>query len=866
MYIEIEDTGLEDKINWPPSVNITIPETIRCRTVPNSSDEGDNLYEAVYWRLTTHRLASKLVSAIVKCPKNERLIHWLHEYICDKFDRTLIPVYADLFQILYSEVQQLYPSHSIIFIGWNVAAVLSLKAALNCAISTVICLSLPFMSISEQTKNDLLTIKSSILFVNGQYSKCESLEQYRTHLQVRNGFVLVNECNEKLLMSENGKYRLRLTQQVIDKLIMEEILHFIMISSKFPNSASHCVSQDRNNNNHPNREQEVNTQSVRFTESDLFDARKDSDRETRNDSGSFAFEEENDDFFLYVGDSKDKLNNSNITLAIAPDQDPNSLFLNSSTIPPYFPSTNSTKLLQTTTAAASRKRKYNLINLLDADDEQQRHEDAEVIETESTKMISSETMLKRSRGRPPLNKSTLNGTTSTFHKPITTNDTDDGDWNPVVEKRLTKSKRKLTPLTTTSQLNQTQPLPIAQQPVVAKAKRVSKPKKSPRKSDASSELINLIHSMQQQKSVSNNGTKVPLDILSSSTYKHTNNSTIPASPTKKQGRVFTNNALSPTTGRILKMTRHSKNATANTVYTYHEKKKDSSFSGYGTLQLRLSKDAIKEFDCCNLTLQPCRDPVITQDGYLYDKEAILEYIVHQKTLNARKLKEYQKQLDKQQQDIDEQNADLYQIKLNKFLERESTYSVNQSIKALMEQKVSSSTSTPSSVMSAPTSSSRSSTSSKTLSNMEGNQARQLPSYWVPSLTPAAKTEQLKKPDNKVYCPMSGKPIAMKDLIPVKLKLANDVDPSKKSLVAYRDRYVCAVTGDVLGNSVPCAVLRTSGSVVTMDCINKLIKKDMLDPINGSRLTERDIILLQGGTGYSASGAQLDAKLPGPAMQ
>ena len=47
------------------------------------------------------------------------------------------------------------------------------------------------------------------------------------------------------------------------------------------------------------------------------------------------------------------------------------------------------------------------------------------------------------------------------------------------------------------------------------------------------------------------------------------------------------------------MTRHSKNSTANAVYTYHEKHKDSATGGYGTAQMRLSKDAIKEFDCCN---------------------------------------------------------------------------------------------------------------------------------------------------------------------------------------------------------------------------------------------------------------------------
>ncbi|CAF5173055.1 unnamed protein product [Rotaria magnacalcarata] len=260
----------------------------------------------------------------------------------------------------------------------------------------------------------------------------------------------------------------------------------------------------------------------------------------------------------------------------------------------------------------------------------------------------------------------------------------------------------------------------------------------------------------------------------------------------------------------------------------------------------------------------------------------LEYIIHQKKLNARKLREYQKQLDRKQQEVEEQNANDHQKKINKFLEKEATYSVNQSVKNLLsskhqDQSLSSYLPTPKST---PSSTSTristyddnldeilSSSTASTLSNMIGNQATQLPSFWVPALTPAAKKTELIKPDQHVYCPISGKPISMKDVIDVKFKLANNADKKNRPLVAVRDRYVCAVTGDVLGNSVPCAVLRTSGYVVTMDCVNRLIKLDMIDPINGAKLTDYDIIPMQrGGTGYSGSGVQLDAKLPTPAMQ
>jgi hypothetical protein len=39
-------------------------------------------------------------------------------------------------------------------------------------------------------------------------------------LKSRNGLIELGECDERLFMSEDGKYRFRLTQQLIDKLIM----------------------------------------------------------------------------------------------------------------------------------------------------------------------------------------------------------------------------------------------------------------------------------------------------------------------------------------------------------------------------------------------------------------------------------------------------------------------------------------------------------------------------------------------------------------------------------------------------------------------------------------------------------------------
>lgn len=88
-----------------------------------------------------------------------------------------------------------------------------------------------------------------------------------------------------------------------------------------------------------------------------------------------------------------------------------------------------------------------------------------------------------------------------------------------------------------------------------------------------------------------------------------------------------------------------------------------------------------------------------------------------------------------------------------------------------------------------------------------------------------------------------------------------------TVIDPQERYVCAVTKDTLGNSVPCSVLRPSGAVVTQECVERLIRMDMIDPANGEKLTEKDIIPLQrGGTGFAGSGVGLKAKEARPVMQ
>uniref|UniRef100_A0A7N4PET7 Nitric oxide synthase-interacting protein n=2 Tax=Sarcophilus harrisii TaxID=9305 RepID=A0A7N4PET7_SARHA len=296
-----------------------------------------------------------------------------------------------------------------------------------------------------------------------------------------------------------------------------------------------------------------------------------------------------------------------------------------------------------------------------------------------------------------------------------------------------------------------------------------------------------------------------------------------------------------------RMTRHGKNCTAGAVYTYHEKKKDTAASGYGTQNVRLSRDAVKDFDCCCLSLQPCHDPVVTPDGFLYEREAILEYILHQKREIARQMKAYEKQRGAQQEERRELSRAAAQDQLRGFLEKEAAI-VSRPLNPFTPR-----------TGAGPGPSSTPEAGDK-------DKAKELPSFWIPSLTPEAKASKLEKPSRVVTCPMSGKPLRLSDLISVHFTPV-DSSVDRVGLITRSERYVCAVTRDSLSNSTPCAVLGPSGAVVTMECVERLIRKDMVDPISGAPLTDKDIILLQrGGTGFAGSGVQLEAKKSRPVMQ
>ncbi|KAL7069900.1 hypothetical protein ACQ4LE_010860 [Meloidogyne hapla] len=311
------------------------------------------------------------------------------------------------------------------------------------------------------------------------------------------------------------------------------------------------------------------------------------------------------------------------------------------------------------------------------------------------------------------------------------------------------------------------------------------------------------------------------------------------------------------------MTRHAKNATAASVYTYHERRKDASVSGYGTLHERLGKDSMKSFDCCSLSLQPCREPLISQQGHIFDREAILNYILDQKEAYKRKLKVWE-----QQKRIDEE-------KIENALKKEKD-KVKEKLIALESAPLPQKTQIPSTPDVRPLkrsqndkiegpSSSKKVFEEESISNMEGAKAKEWKSFWVPVLSTTAEPDRIEKPSNKILCPISGVELKFKELLPVKFTPIDERIEFNK-LIAMKERYICPISRDVLTNSIRCVYLKTSQSVVCSPCMEKIIRLDMIDPLCGKSLQDSDVIeLSRGGTGYAATN-DLKAKLIRPQLE
>eukprot|EP01087_Luapelamoeba_hula_P023507 TRINITY_DN8656_c0_g1_i1.p1 TRINITY_DN8656_c0_g1~~TRINITY_DN8656_c0_g1_i1.p1 ORF type:complete len:318 (-),score=68.06 TRINITY_DN8656_c0_g1_i1:126-1079(-) len=299
------------------------------------------------------------------------------------------------------------------------------------------------------------------------------------------------------------------------------------------------------------------------------------------------------------------------------------------------------------------------------------------------------------------------------------------------------------------------------------------------------------------------------------------------------------------------MSRHAKNNTASSYFTYHERQK----LDYGTKSQRLGKDSLQPFDCCCLTLHPVSsdDAVVTPEGFLFSREAILENLLEQKQAYQRKLQAWEEQVKEIEQEQAQQQADQQAADVRKFEAIETSLlpvSAQGYEKAMEEKRV------EETIPDTYRAKLIAKDLLKTVDRRENeaivqhreDPAKVLKAFWIPGVQEAVKRIILEKPSSVTLCPKSRKPLRVKQLVRATFTPLNNARGSDSSKLG---RWMCPLCYTPLTNKISLALLRTSSKILCKTCVDNLVRPEMRDPINAKVMRSKDIIYLKsGGTGYA----------------
>uniref|UniRef100_A0A7S1RYV0 Nitric oxide synthase-interacting protein zinc-finger domain-containing protein n=1 Tax=Alexandrium catenella TaxID=2925 RepID=A0A7S1RYV0_ALECA len=288
------------------------------------------------------------------------------------------------------------------------------------------------------------------------------------------------------------------------------------------------------------------------------------------------------------------------------------------------------------------------------------------------------------------------------------------------------------------------------------------------------------------------------------------------------------------------MSRHSQHCNDRSYYSYKER----ADAGYGKSKKDiLGTDCFLPFGYCCLSLKPAKDPVATPDGFIFDREFILESLLTQKIELQQKAKKYEEQeRKKDRQELSEKRKE--QLKEIEDFQKadQGLLSSDARHKRALERS-------DRRVPGAPDDEGP----AKRLRDGEllvVDKAKQREkSFWAKETTPNAAPTELTKVDTATRCPMSGKKLKVKDLIPVKFEI---LDQKTFDSGGGRGFVCCPVSKHSIAHE-PVVLLKPSGWVMLESILKDIVYPEMKCPVTGIKLKgKEDVMKLQkGGTGFAA---------------
>ncbi|KAG0053652.1 hypothetical protein BGZ83_000723 [Gryganskiella cystojenkinii] len=323
------------------------------------------------------------------------------------------------------------------------------------------------------------------------------------------------------------------------------------------------------------------------------------------------------------------------------------------------------------------------------------------------------------------------------------------------------------------------------------------------------------------------------------------------------------------------MSRHSKNNTARGHFTYAE----MQMLDYGTKKQRLGRDSMRDYDACYLCLQTARDPVCCPEGHISCKECIFENLLAQKLEIERQAKQQEVYLAQEAKEQELKEALAQQVILTEFersqmgvLSKTKSVRGNLAVDAKIPdspivQSGSSSTSSPKESKKRPfeldeealerMSKQERVEVAKALDAEEKSRKPVLPSFWVPSLTPANKKTEFKATKHHTMCTASDNEhkLSLKNLITVKFETSvedHDESEAKQAKISA----ICPICRKGFTNTTKMSILKNCGHVYCDSCCKQFIKKEGKCQTCGKKTKDKDVVSMTGeGSGFSGGGAK-----------
>lgn len=243
---------------------------------------------------------------------------------------------------------------------------------------------------------------------------------------------------------------------------------------------------------------------------------------------------------------------------------------------------------------------------------------------------------------------------------------------------------------------------------------------------------------------------------------------------------------------------------------------------YGTNTARLAGASQRTFGHCALSLHPAiEEPVATPSGHIYERQAILQYLLHQ----TQTIKQAQQRYDQWLQTKETENLQEQERKRKVLVEK---FEETQKVVPNKKQKI-----------------------------IDDNPLKRS-SFWLADFQPtnedAAERKEMEPPPKRPLSPMSQQPLRRKDLISLELKRNKD------------DHVICAVSEKSIVTQ-PAVALITKADVpaqVVLEQVYNDLGKEKLCPVTGRKVSK--ILKLQkGGSSFAASGVTVEAATYRPNM-